>query len=97
MHPIKQRWIIVESEFRKKSSIQQVEKQVKKQKKKAKALLSKLSRQEFACKPDAQIAIKKLSNYWKYHLIKEIEYIEKPEYQTVGRPNKLTQPNQIKY
>lgn len=94
---IKQRWIIVESELRKKSSIQQVEKQVKKQESKAKASLSKLSRQEFPCQPDARIAIEKLSNSWKYHQIKEIEYIEKREYKTAGRPNKLTKPNQIKY
>jgi transposase len=94
---IKQRWIIVESELRKKSSIQLLEKQVKKQESKAKASLSKLSKQEFACQTDAKIAIGKLSNSWKYHQIKEIEYIEKPEYKTAGRPNKLTQPNQIKY
>lgn len=94
---IKQRWIIVESELRKKSSIQQVENQVKKQELKAKALLSKLSRQEFACQPDAKTAIEKLSQSWKYHQIKEIEYIDKPEYKTAGRPNKLTKPNQIKY
>ncbi|AFZ56319.1 IS1634 family transposase [Anabaena cylindrica] len=94
---IKQRWIIVESEIRKKSSIQQVEKQVKKQEAKAKAALSKLSRQEFACQPDAKIVIEKLSKSWKYHQIKEIEYIEKLEYKTAGRPSKLTEPSQIKY
>jgi transposase len=94
---IKQRWITIESELRKKSSIQQVEKQVEKQLEKAKAELSRLSRQEFACQPDAKIAIEKLSKSWKYHQIKEIEYIEKPEYKTAGRPNKLTQPNHIKY
>jgi transposase len=94
---IKQRWIIVESELRKKSSIQQVEKQVKKQLEKAEAALSKLSRQEFACQPDAKIAIEKLSNSWKYQQIKEIEYREKAEYKTAGRPNKLAEPNQIKY
>jgi transposase len=94
---IKQRWLIIESEERKKSSIKQVNKQVEKQKEKAEASLRKLSRQEFACQPDAKTAIEKLSNSWKYHQIKEIEYIEKPEYKTAGRPNKLTQPNQIKY
>jgi len=94
---IKQRWIIVESELRKKSSIQQVDKQVKKQLEKAETALRKLSRQEFACQPDAKIAIEKLSKSWKYHQIKEIEYIEKPEYKTAGRPSKLTEVNQIKY
>ncbi|MHC5831913.1 MAG: IS1634 family transposase, partial [Nostoc sp.] len=74
-----------------------VEKQVKKQSEKAKSSLGKLSRQEFACQPDAKIAIEKLSNSWKYHQIKVIEYRETPEYETAGRPNKLTKPNQIKY
>ncbi|MBD2295190.1 IS1634 family transposase [Anabaena sphaerica FACHB-251] len=94
---IKQRWIIVESELRKKSSIQQVDRQVKKQLEKAEAGLRKLSKQEFACQPDAKIAIEKLSKSWKYHQIKEIEYMEKAEYKTAGRPNKLAEPNQIRY
>ena len=94
---IKQRWVIVESEFRKKSSSQQVDKQVKKQLEKAEAALRKLSKQEFFCQADAKIAIEKLSKSWKYHQIKEIEYIEKAEYKTAGRPNKLAEPNQIKY
>jgi transposase len=94
---IKQRWMVVESELRKKSSIEQVEKQVKKQLEKAEAALRKLSRQKFACQADAKIAIEKLSKSWKYHQIKEIEYIEKAEYKIAGRPNKLTEPNQIKY
>lgn len=59
---IKQRWLIIESEERKKSSIKQVNKQVEKQKEKAEASLRKLSRQEFACQPDAKMAIEKLSN-----------------------------------
>nr|ADO19023.1 transposase [Nostoc flagelliforme str. Sunitezuoqi] len=52
---IKQRWLIIESEERKKSSIQQVKKQVEKQQEKAQASLRKLSRQEFACQADAKI------------------------------------------
>ena len=94
---IKQRWLIRESEERKKSSIKQVNKQVEKQKEKAEASLRKLSRQEFACQPDAKMAIEKLSNSWKYHQIKEIEYSEKPEHKKVGRPSKLIEGNQIKY
>ena len=59
---IKQRWLIIESELRKKSSIQQVNKQVEKQKEKAESALSQLSRQEFACEADALKAIERLSN-----------------------------------
>jgi transposase len=94
---IKQRWLIIESEERKKSSLKQVDKQVEKQKERAEVGLRKLSRQEFACQPDAKIAVEKLSNSWKYHQIKEIEYTEKPEHKKAGRPSKLTEINQIKY
>jgi len=94
---IKQRWLIIESELRKKSSIRQIDKQVKKQKEKAETALRQLSRQEFACQPDATLAIEKLSSSWKYHQIAEIEYSEKLEYIKVGRPKKSTEPNEIKY
>ena len=93
----KQRWLIIESEVRKKSSIQQVLKQVLKQQEKAEAALRQLSRQEFACKPDAKIAIERLSNSLKYHQIKEIQYSEKAVHEKSGRPSKSTQPDQIKY
>lgn len=39
---IKQRWLIIESELRKKSSIKQIEKQVEKQQEKAEGLVRKL-------------------------------------------------------
>jgi transposase len=94
---IKQRWLIIESEQRKKSSIQQVKKQVERQEEKAQASLRKLSRQEFACQADAKIAIEKLSSSCKYHQIEEIEYSEKPEYTKAGRPSKSPQNQQIKY
>ncbi len=92
-----QRWLIVESEARKKSSIQQVNKQVEKQKEKASAALRKLSKQEFACEPDAKMAIEKLSNSFKYHKITNIQCQEKAEYEQSGRPSKLTKPNKIIY
>jgi transposase len=94
---IKQRWLIRESELRKKSSIKQVNKQVEKQKEKALSALRKLSRQEFVCEPDAKIAIERLSNSWKYHQIKEIECREKSDHKKAGTPSKSTEPNQIKY
>nr|WP_275993565.1 IS1634 family transposase [Argonema antarcticum] len=94
---IKQRWLIIESEARKKASIQQVSRQVEKQKEKASAALRQLYRQKFACQPDAKIAVERLSNYLKYHEIKDIEYAEKASYEQSGRPSKLTKQNKIKY
>jgi transposase len=74
---IKQRWLIIESEIRKAASIKKIDKQVEKQEESAKAALRKLYKQEFACQADAEIAIKSLSDTWKYHEIKGIECREK--------------------
>lgn len=87
---IKQRWLIVESEARKNSSIKQINKQVKKQSENVKAALRKLSRQEFACQADAETAINQLSDSWKYHQITEIKCqekaIKKPKAKSVTKP-----------
>ena len=50
---IQQRWLVIESELRKQSSIKQIDKQVSKQESSAQASLRKLSRQRFACVADA--------------------------------------------
>jgi|GEM_PF-7064826 len=94
---VKQRWLIVESEARKKSSIEQVNKQVEKQKEKASTSLRKISQPNFACEPDAKMAIKKLSNSFKYHKINNIQYQKTAEYEQSGRPSKLAMPTQINY
>ena len=75
---IKQRWLVVESEIRKQAAIKKIAEQVEKQLESAKTALRKLSKQEFACIADAEIAIKRLSDSWKYHQITEIECQEKP-------------------
>lgn len=75
---IKQRWLVIESEIRKQADLKKIVKQVEKQLESAKITLRKLSRQEFACIADAEIAIKKLSDSWKYHQITEIKSQEKP-------------------
>jgi transposase len=94
---VKQRWLIVESEARKKSSIEQINKQVEKQKEKASTSLRKLSQQNFACEPDAKMALEKLSTSFKYHKINNIQYQKNAEYGQSGRPSKLAIPTQITY
>ena len=74
----KQRWLVIESEIRKQADLKKIIKQVEKQSESAKARLHKLSKQNFACIADAEIAIKKLSDSWKYHQITEIKSQEKP-------------------
>lgn len=75
---IKQRWVVIESEARKTASIKQIEKTIEKHETNAKASVRKLFRQEFACQADAEVAIKMLSESWKYHRIAQIECREKP-------------------
>ncbi|MEG4011400.1 IS1634 family transposase [Microcoleus sp. S1D4] len=93
---VKQRWLIVESEARKKSSIEQVNKQVEKQKK-ASTSIRKLSQPSFACEPNAKMALEKLSNSFKYHKINHIIYQKIAEYEQSGRPSKLVITTQINY
>ena len=94
---VKQRQLIVESEARKKSSIEQINKQVEKQKEKASTSLRKLSQPNFACEPDAKMDIEKLSNSFKYHKINNIQYQKTAEYGQSGRPSKLAMPTKIHY
>nr|WP_293365673.1 IS1634 family transposase [Microcoleus sp. CAWBG27] len=75
---IKQRWLIIESKIRKQADLEKIIKQVEKQLESAKAKLCKLSKQKYACMADAETAIKKLSDSWKYHQITEIKFQEKP-------------------
>jgi transposase len=83
---IKQRWLVIESEIRKQAAIKKISEQVEKQLELAKASLRKLFRQEFACIADAEMAIRRLSESWKYHQIAESEYREKPVKKTTIKP-----------
>lgn len=76
---IKQRWLIVESEKRKESSQKQIDKKVEKEKKEAETLLRKVSREKFACKEDARMALEKVSSSWKYYQVKEIKCKKKSQ------------------
>ena len=75
---IKQRWLVIESEIRKQAALKKISESVEKQLESASSSLRKLSSQEFACITDAEIAIKKLSDSWRYHQITEIKCRERP-------------------
>lgn len=77
---------MIESEIRKQAAIKKIAEQVEKQLESAQASVRKLSRQKFAFIADAEMAIKRLSDYWKYHQIAEIEYREKPVKKTTFKP-----------
>jgi transposase len=93
---IKQRWI-VESDIRKQAALKKIAQQVEKQLESASSSLRKLFRQEFACIADAEIAIKRLSDTWKYHQITEIECREKPVKKLTSKQKLENQTNPTVY
>ncbi|CAD5983384.1 IS1634 family transposase [Planktothrix agardhii] len=94
---IKQRWLVVESEARKKAALKKISEQVEKQLENAKASLRKLLKQEYACIADAEIGIKMLSDSWKYHEIKEIKCTEKASKKSQSKTEKGNQEKKIVY
>ncbi len=90
---IKQRWIVVESDLRKQAALKKIAQQVEKQLESASDSLRKLFRQEFACIADAEIAIKRLSDTWKYHQITEIECREKQVKKSTSKEKLENQTN----
>jgi transposase len=94
---IKQRWLVIESEVRKQAALKKISVSVEKQLESAKVSLRKLSSQEFACIADAEIAIKRLSDSWKYHQIAEIECREKPDKKPTNKLKKASQKTNTVY
>ncbi|QDZ40324.1 IS1634 family transposase [Euhalothece natronophila Z-M001] len=76
---IEQRWLVVESEERKESDQKRLEKKIKKDRLEAEKELRELSRQTYACVPDAIKAAKKLEKKFKYHQISQIETREEKD------------------
>jgi transposase len=94
---IKQRWLVIESEIRKQAALKKITEQVEKKLKSAQASLRQLSGQEFACIADAEMAIKRLSESWKYHQITKIESREKPAKKPTFKPKISSQTQTTVY
>lgn len=73
---IKQRWLIVESEERLQSDLKQLKKKIEKDFCEAQKALGELTRQRFACIPDAKQAADKLLKKSKYHELKLMKILE---------------------
>jgi transposase len=76
---IEQRWLVVESEERKKSDQKRLWKQIEKERLEAEKQLREVSRQTYACVPDAVKAIKKIEKKFKYYQFSQIETSEEKE------------------
>lgn len=74
---VQQRWLIVQSEARKKSDLRQLEKRIQKSEMSATSQLKKLQREQFNCYEDAMKAASKLSKKFKYHNLDNIHIYEK--------------------
>jgi transposase len=94
---VKQRWILVESQARRKSDIKQLDKKLEKIRQKCHQQLVVLARQDFACVADGVAAAEKLSSQMKWHQLSEIQTIEKAHYATRGKPKAETLPDRISY
>ncbi|RUS93440.1 IS4 family transposase [Dulcicalothrix desertica PCC 7102] len=68
---VEQRWLVVQSQERKKSDLEKLSKKIVESFEKTKRDLKKLSLEEFACEADAVKALSKLSEKFKYHQILE--------------------------
>jgi len=87
---IEQRWLVVESEERKKSDQKRIEKKIEKDRLEAEKQLRELSRQTFACVPDAIKAAKKLEKKFKYHQLSQVKTSEEKDNNPDRSPVKIT-------
>ena len=86
---IEQRWLVVQSQERRKSDLQKLSQRITKNEEKIKRELKKLSKEKFACEADAIKELSKLSKKFKYHQINKISVIEHT--QNSGKQEKFYQ------
>jgi transposase len=72
---VEQRWLVVQSQERRKSDLEKLSKKILQSFKKAKSDLKKLYNEEFACEADAVKALSQLSKTFKYHQVIESKVI----------------------
>ena len=94
---IPQRWLVVYSESAAHRAEKYIQRKVPKEYEEISKKLLKLSKQEFSCKHDAEVAFKETTKSLRYHnttisSIQEISY-----YSGKGRPKKSETPSTIKY
>jgi len=101
---VKQRWILVESQERRKSDIKKLDKKIEQIQQNCCQELQSLSGQDFACIADAAVCIpkgiaaaEKLSGKMKMHQLADIQTVEKPHYQKAGKPKPDAIPTHVTY
>ena len=101
---VKQRWILVESQERRKSDIKKLDKKIEQIQQNCQQELQSLSGQDFACIADAAVCIpkgitaaEKLSTKMKWYQLANIQTVEKPHYQNRGKPKPDAVPTSVSY
>lgn len=93
---IKQRWLVVFSEAGYQRELQGLENAQKREQAQAEKQWRKLCRQEYQCQSDAETALQKFSQGWKYHkILAKAEPVTK--YAQPGRPSASDKPEIVGY
>ena len=90
---VRQRWLVVHSQARRKSDLKQLDKRVAKQLSQKTQALESLGAHPFACEADALQALTAFANKLKYHTLSDIQVIQKPHYRKRGRPKQGDSPS----
>jgi len=94
---VRQRWILVDSQARRKSDIKKLDKKLEQVQQNCHQDLQTLSGQDFACDADAIAAAEKLSTKMKWHQLSNIQTVEKTHYAKRGKPQPDAMPTSISY
>lgn len=94
---IRQRWLVVESDARKRAALKQLDKRVAKALKQKTKDLKGLTGRSFACEADALSALERFAKGLKYHTLSDFQVLAKPYYDTPGRPPKGSLPKGYTY
>jgi transposase len=94
---VSQRWILVESEERRKSDLKKLDKKQKQIRDRCQQDLKALETEDFACVADAIAAAQKLSKNMMWHQLSDIQVVEKRHYAKAGKSSKSDIPQRISY
>lgn len=94
---VEQRWLLIESEQRRKSDLKQLTKTIERHRQNAQQQLKQLCATEFACTADADAAAQKLSGQMTWHHLTDSEIIEKSHYDKPGKPKPGAKPSRISF
>jgi len=89
---VNQRWFIVQSELRRESDLEKLDKKIEKEKQKKESEFTQSYKKGFICEADALLAIKSFESKLKFHEISEIIILSKPFYSRKGKPKIGEQP-----